>query len=208
MTEHYFSRQPTVPSKPVEIEAVLRDRRFRFRTDRGVFSYGRLDEGTRLLVQTMEVGPEDTILDYGCGYGAVGIVAAALAPRGFVWLVDANTRAVELTRANLGLNGIRNARVRRGEDLEAVRGVVFDVVLTNPPIRAGWAVVDAMVGQAHERLGPGGRFYVVGRTDKGIKTLARRVGERFEHVTEVAKRAGYRVYAAMKKRGGNVEKDV
>jgi len=208
MTEHYFSRHPTAPSKPVEIEAMLRGRTFRFRTDRGVFSYRRLDEGTRLLIETMEVGPQDTVLDHGCGYGAIGIVAATLAPRGFVWLVDANARAVELAQANLGLNRIRNARVRWGEDLEAVGGVVFDVILANPPIRAGWAVISAMIGQAHERLGPAGRFYVVGRTDKGAKTLARRMGERFPHVGEVAKRAGYRVYAAMRNSAANVEKNV
>jgi 16S rRNA (guanine1207-N2)-methyltransferase len=196
MTEHYFSRQPAVSSKPIEIETVLRGRTFRFRTDRGVFSYGRLDPGTRLLIDTMEIAPGDTALDDGCGYGAIGIAAAALAPRGFAWLVDSNARAIELARANLRLNGIRNARARRADSLDALPGVVFDIILTNPPLHAGWAVIGAMLDQAHERLGPGGRLWVVGRTDKGVKTLARRVGERFEHIAEVAKRGGYRVYAA------------
>jgi 16S rRNA (guanine1207-N2)-methyltransferase len=86
--------------------------------------------------------------------------------------------------------------------------VTFDVILANPPIRAGWAAIAAMIAQAHERLGPAGRFYVVGRTDKGVRTLARRMGERFPHVGEVAKRAGYRVYVAMRNSGANVEKDV
>jgi len=208
MTSHYFSREPRVASKPVEIEVTLRGRAFRFRTDRGVFSYARLDPGTRLLIETMQVSPEDTVLDYGCGYGAVGAVAAAtLAPRGFVWLVDANARAVDLARENLDLNRIRNARVRRVDDLAALPEVIFDVIATNPPIHAGWAAIEAMMAQAHGRLRPAGRLYVVGRTNKGVKTLARRLGERFAQVTEVAKHAGYRVYR-MERGGPNVEKNV
>jgi 16S rRNA (guanine1207-N2)-methyltransferase len=196
MTEHYFSRQPAAPSRPVEIETTLRGRTFRFRTDRGVFSYGRLDPGTRLLIEAMEIGPEDTVLDYGCGYGAIGIVAATLAGRGFVHLVDPNARAVALARANLRLNGIRNARARRGDDLGAVGSVRFDVILTNPPLHAGWPVVEAMMDQAREHLASGGRFYLVARTDKGAKALARRLGERFAEVGEASKRGGYRVYLA------------
>jgi 16S rRNA (guanine1207-N2)-methyltransferase len=205
MTEHYFTRQPTVPSKPVEIETILRGRTFRFRTDRGVFSHGRLDPGTRLLIETMEVEPTDTVLDYGCGYGAVGVAAATLVPGGFVWMVDSNARAVALARINLRLNGLHNARARRGEDLEAVPGVAFDVIATNPPVHAGRQVIEGMTEQARRRLRPGGRFYWVGRTDKGVKTMARRLAERFGRVEEVDKRAGYRVYVATKNGGPGME---
>ena len=194
MSEHYFAPKPAAKPKRRQIEAELRGRHFRFFTEAGVFSPERVDPGTRLLAETMEVGEADVALDLGCGYGVLGIAAAALASRGRVYLVEINERAARLARENLALNRISNAEVREGDGLGPVAGLEFDVIAFNPPLRAGNRVVHSLIAQAARALRPGGRFYLVARTRQGAKTLARKLAEIFGRVSEVEKGGGYRVY--------------
>lgn len=198
MTDHYFAREPLAPRRPVELEAEICGRLYRFHSDAGVFSSDRLDPGTRLLAECMEIRPADRVLDLGCGYGALGIVAAALAPEGAAILLDRNARAVELARANLALNGISNAHVVLADGPEAVGRGAFDVVATNPPVHAGNRTVLAFIDGAHGALRPGGRFYFVGRKSRGALTFASHTRETFGNVAEIERKAGYRVYRAQR----------
>lgn len=195
---HYFAARPTVASRPLEIRAKLRGRSWAFLTDRGVFARGAVDPGTRLLIETMVIGPEDRVMDLGCGYGPVGLVAAALAPGGQVVLVDVNERAVELAQENARRNGITNVEVLRGDGCAPVAGRQFDVVATNPPIRAGKNTLHRLVREVWEALRPGGRFYFVARTAQGARTLARDVAAVFGDVKELERESGYRVFEAIK----------
>ncbi|MDR5710216.1 MAG: class I SAM-dependent methyltransferase [Armatimonadota bacterium] len=202
MREHYFAPTPTVRSRPREVRLRFGDRLFVFETDRGVFSHGAVDRGTRLLLEALEVRPEDEILDVGCGYGVIGLVAAAQASRGRAVLVDINERAVALARGNALRNGIRNVEVLWGDLYEPVGDRAFDLIVTNPPIRAGRAVVRALIEGARAHLRPGGRFYLVARTAQGARTLGRIIGEVFGNVAEVERGGGYRVYRAVREDGG------
>lgn len=200
MSAHYFSPVPQVDRRPREVVVTLRGRTFRLLTDRGVFAGRGVDRGARLLVDTMEVGPDDVVLDLGCGYGVIGLAAAALAPRGHAHLVDINERAVDLARENAARNRVGNVTVHRGDGVEPVRGIAFDLVLTNPPIRAGRATVLRLLAGAHAVLRPGGRLRFVARTAQGARTLARHVGALFGNVREVARGGGFRVYEAVRER--------
>ena len=194
MTEHYFARKPAAPRRAIELNAEIRGRRFRFRSDSGVFSAERVDPGTRLLADVMEVGPADRILDLGCGYGVLGIVAATLAPQGFAVLLDRNARAVELAQANLALNGIANAYAVLADGADALADCVFHVVVTNPPVHAGNRAVFAFIEGARRALRIGGWFYLVGRMRRGVATFTRHMEQTFGGVEEVEKKSGYRVY--------------
>ncbi len=194
--EHYFTPSPTSPRRPALLRATLRGAGWAFEAAAGVFSHRRLDPGTRLLIETMRVGRADRVLDLGCGYGPIGLVAASLAPRGGAWLVDANVRAARLALANAARNRLRNVRVIVGDAASAVQACSMDVVFTNPPIRAGRRVVRAFIDDAWRVLRPGGRFYLVARTAQGAKTLARLIDARFGAVREVALARGYRVFEA------------
>ncbi len=200
--DHYFSPKPVSPSRQRWVRLVVPDRVFEFVTDRGVFSYGAVDRGTRLLLEALEILPTDEVLDVGCGYGVVGIVAASRAPKGRAVLVDVNERAVMLAAQNAQHNRVHNVEVLAGDLYEPVRGRQFDVVVTNPPIRAGRAVLRALVQGAREHLRPGGRFFLVARTAQGARTLGRMVGEIFGNVQEVARGGGYRVYRAVREAKG------
>lgn len=192
---HYF-----VPAPPVSGPGVVRfgedGREFVFRTAPGVFSRGRVDRGSRLLLEAVRLEGAERILDLGCGYGVLGIVVAARAPESRVTLVDVNPRAAALAEENVRANRIRNAEVRCGDGCAPVAGLTFDLVLVNPPIRAGRAVVVRLLREAYQCLRPGGRLYLVARTAQGARTLGRILGEVYGRVTEVERGGGYRVYEA------------
>ena len=195
---HYFSTRPGVRSHPTQIRATLRGRAWTFITDRGVFARRGVDAGTRLLVEAMRIAQADHVLDLGCGYGPVGLVAASLAPQGRAVLIDVNARAVELAAQNAQLNGLGNVEVLQGDGCGPVAGRLFDTAVTNPPIRTGKATLRRLVRDVWQHLRPGGRFYFVARTAQGARTLARDVTEVFGTVRELERKSGYRVYEAIK----------
>lgn len=197
MTQHYFSERPQVEPRRRLVRFSFQGREFAFETDRAVFSHGAVDRGTRLLLEALEIHPADDILDIGCGYGIVGAVAAALAPRGHAVLTDVNERAVELSRDNTRRNGLMNVEVLLGAGYEPVRGRTFDVIATNPPIRAGRGVVEGFIEGGPAHLKPGGRFYLVARTGMGAKTLGRIIARVFGGAEEVERGGGFRVYRAV-----------
>lgn len=204
MSAHYFAPTPTAPSRPREVFLRFKDRLYTFETDRGVFAHRGVDRGTRLLLQALRVRPTDEILDVGCGYGVIGVVAASQAPLGRAVLVDVNARAVELSRRNAARAGLRNVEVRWGSLYEPVAGETFDLIVTNPPIRAGRGVVRAIIEGALRHLRPGGSFYLVARTAQGARTLGRLMAEVFGNAEEVERGGGYRVYRAVKTGGADV----
>lgn len=196
--EHYFSRRPGSSHTERMISCNLRGKDYGFVTDASTFSKGKIDAGTRLLIKYMKVGPTDTVLDLGCGYGPIGIVAASLAGNGRSCMVDINERSADLAERNARLNRISNVEVRHGDMFGPFGGMLFDVILTNPPISAGKRVVLAFISGSHEHLKQGGRFYLVARTRQGAKTLKEKMGETFGNAEYVSMHGGYRLIMSEK----------
>lgn len=194
--DHYYTAQPDSLSQPEMYQDTLRGFPLTFWTDHGVFSRGHTDTGTEELIEAMAVDGARRILDLGCGYGVIGIVAALLAPDAQIVMTDPNERAITLARRNMESNGILNAEARAGEGFIPVQGESFDVILTNPPIRAGNAVVFSLIADAAAHLTPGGRFYLVARTKQGAKTFAREMERHFKQVVQAGQGSGFRVYCA------------
>jgi 16S rRNA (guanine1207-N2)-methyltransferase len=151
------------------IEAELRGRRYRFRTRAGIFSRNEIDEGTRLLIESMDMSPRHTVIDVGCGYGPIGIAAAHLASVGRVVMVDTNARAVEYAERNIRAHHLNHARKNGkprveavlGDRFDPVPGERFDRVVSNPPFHAGNDVIFPLVDEAYEHLRVHGRLYLV-----------------------------------------------
>lgn len=193
-TQHYFSRQPQAASEPVELAATVRGVRLSLLSDRGVFSHGQVDRGTRVLAETMQLPPHGEVLDLGCGYGVLGLVVAKLSPEVHITLVDVNERAVALAEENLRRNNITNAEVICGDAPAALGERKFDTIVCNPPIRAGRAQVLRLIEDAARRLRGGGALWLVVRTDKGAKTLAQEILGWFAQGEMIARQGGYRVF--------------
>jgi 16S rRNA (guanine1207-N2)-methyltransferase len=177
---------------------MVRGHPFRFHTDAGVFSRGELDRGTELLLAALDVGPCELILDLGCGYGALGIVAARLSEGGRVILTDVNERAVALARENVSGNRIENAEVRKGNLYDPVAGLAFNHIVCNPPIRAGRGIVDRIVAEAPSHLLEGGSLWLVARTKQGADSLRDRMASALGGADVVKRGSGFKVLRARK----------
>jgi 16S rRNA (guanine1207-N2)-methyltransferase len=192
---HYYSEEPNTPLKTKTIEVCVRGYCFKFITASGVFSFGKLDRGTELLIENMVLQPGWRVLDLGCGYGPIGIVASRFAD--YVVMTDVNRRALSVTRKNLKINGIRNAEVRWGSLYEPVRGERFDSIITNPPVHAGKEVLREIVINAPRHLNDGGLLQLVIKTRQGARFIRSLMEETFSEVRGLAKGSGYRVYAGI-----------
>ncbi|HBG00642.1 MAG TPA: 16S rRNA methyltransferase [Firmicutes bacterium] len=196
---HYYSPNPHLPHEKTVIEYTVEGRRLRFVTDAGVFSRQKVDYGSSVLIRTLPPLTGE-VLDLGCGYGPIGIVAATLVgPKGKVCMVDVNERACELARENLAKNEIKNAQVFVGDGVKALPASCgFDVVLSNPPIRAGKSVFYPLLAEAFDALKPGGCLFVVIRTKQGAKSLATYLKELAGACDTIAKKAGFRILKCCK----------
>jgi 16S rRNA (guanine1207-N2)-methyltransferase len=198
MSNHYYSKAPETKHNRQIVETLLRGRQLKFTTDAGVFSKAGVDYGSKVLIDAMELGEDDRVLDVGCGYGPIGLSAAALAPQGQVTMIDINERAVELAKENAALNGIRNVTIMQSDLYESVTQQEFDVILTNPPIRAGKAVVHRIFEEGHTYLKKGGSMWVVIQKKQGAPSALEKLEQLYEEVVEVTKDKGYRIFRAKK----------
>jgi len=196
---HYFVERPQVEHRPKVIYARLRGKVFSFHTDKGVFAKDYVDLGTRRLIEKMELPEEGEILDLGCGYGVIGIVAASIRPRANVWMVDVNERAVALARKNAKAYGLKNVHILHGDGFQPLPPELkFDVILSNPPMRIGMKVIVEMLRQSFERLKTNGSLWIVAKTSQGAKRLQRILQEMFGNAETVDRHGGYRVIRAVK----------
>lgn len=163
--------------RDLEFDDTLAGEPLRFRTTWGLFSPRRIDDGTRMLLDRIEVRPSDDCLDLGCGYGPIGLTLARKAPQGITTLVDTNFLAVEYSRRNAELNGITNVECVTSNGLAQIRDRRFDLVASNLPAKVGREMLYTYLLDAHEQMNPGGRIYVVTITglrrfiEKGFKEV-------------------------------------
>jgi 16S rRNA (guanine1207-N2)-methyltransferase len=192
-SEHYFSSAPKCTDRFGIIHATLLGRNFEFLTSSSVFSKRRVDLGTHVLIDAMVLPEKGSVLDIGCGYGAVGIAAAASNPNLHVVLTDVNIRAVRLTKQNLEANGISNAEARYGYLYEPVEKMFFDCILSNPPVSAGMDTVRAIIAGAPNVLSECGTFQMVIRSKIGAKALPEAFCSAFGNCEVLARESGFRV---------------
>ena len=161
-------------------------------TDSGVFSPGRLDPGTRLLLETAPAPPaEGDLLDLGSGYGPLALVLASRAPLARVWAVDVNRRALDLCTQNAADAGLANVRCLAASDQRLPAS--YQLIWSNPPVRIGKDALHEMLTSNLERLAPGAAAYLVMQRNLGSDSLQRWLAEAGWEAARIAARAGYRV---------------
>ncbi len=195
--EHYFTEKPKSQKRYGMVIATIKGMQYEFLTCSGTFSPKGIDKGTFLLVENMRIKPHDDVLDLGCGYGTVGILAAERTD-GKVIMSDINSRAIELAKKNIKRNRLGNAEARHS-NIFANIPEKFDAILLNPPFTAGMDIVFAMLEQSKEHLKPSGTIQIVARHNKGGARLKAKLLELYGNCEETAKEAGYRVYLSISK---------
>jgi 16S rRNA G1207 methylase RsmC len=178
--------------------AELRGRSLVFHSTWGLFSPREIDEGTRLLLERVEVGVAADCLDLGCGYGPIGITLASLAPGGHTVMVDKDFVAVEYSNRNARLNGIGNARAQLSNGFDQVDSSLrFDLIASNIPAKVGKEALSLFLHDARTRLRPGGRLYLV--TINGLRQFMKRnLAEVFGNYEKLKQGAHYTVALARK----------
>ena len=139
----------------------LRGHPLTFHTTWGLFSPKAIDEGTRLLLEHLEIRDDERALDLGCGYGPIGLTIARDAPAGHCTLVDKDFVAVEYARRNAAINGIRNLDVRLSDGFRHLDRERFTLVASNLPAKTTKEHYYLFFHDARQRLEPRGRIYVV-----------------------------------------------
>jgi 16S rRNA (guanine1207-N2)-methyltransferase len=196
--DHYYAENPSSPARFGIIHTCLRNKPFEFTTASSVFSVKRIDLGTRVLIESMILPDKGCVLDLGCGYGAVGIAAAKFNSKLRVVLTDVNRRAILLARKNAEKNHLINVEVRQGSLYNPVKDYCFNCVLSNPPVSAGMATVEAIIRGAPAVMGPNATFQMVIRSKIGKKLLPEILNEAFGNSKVLSIESGYRVLMAEK----------
>ena len=199
---HYFSEVQDVKSAKKIINYEIKNEKFEFLTDNGVFSKTKVDFGTDVMLRTFlneNKKLEDIrILDIGCGYGVVSVVLKRFFEKAKILSTDVNERALELTKENIQKNN-------RTDDFEVRKSFVFDnisenfdVILSNPPIRAGKQVIFEIYEKSFFHLNKNGEFYCVIQTKHGAKSTKKKLEELFGNCTTLVIEAGYRIFRCVK----------
>ena len=164
---------------------------FIFNSDLGVFSKDKIDEGSKLLAECyFKYGKRDiSLLDVGCGIGFLGISISKIM-NVHADMVDVNNRAIHLCKMNMKENDV-DGRVWNSNVYDDVKDK-YDVIISNPPIRAGKSVYLRIIEEAFNHLNNDGQLWFVMRTNHGVKTVIKNLKAKY-NVDVLAKDKGFYV---------------
>lgn len=163
------------------------------------FPKNTVDYGSRALLDAVDLSetPAGPILDMGCGYGPIGMTLAKLAPERQIDMVDVNERALGLAQKNCDLNQIQNVAIFESAEYQNVTAQ-YAAILTNPPIRAGKAVVQNILKGAYDHLLTDGELDVVIQKKQGAPSAKQLMADTFGNVQIIHKDKGYYILQSIK----------
>ena len=185
---YYFDKNTTVESKEVTTRAEIGGRLYTFKTDNNVFSKKGLDFGTRTLLESIDIKNIDgDVLDFGCGYGPIGIYVKSNTEAN-VDMIDINERALNLARSNAKINKV-DVNIFESNIYSNI-SKKYDYIITNPPIRVGKKILYEILIGAKEYLKENGRLIFVINKDQGAKSTMKDM-EKYYNVKLIEKNKGF-----------------
>ncbi len=194
--QHYYKDDQKELNNRKEISFRFLSINYTFVTADNIFSKDKVDTGSSLLLETaLKAGIKDRVLDYGCGYGVVGIV---LSKEGYdSFGLDVVDRALDLSMINNDLNKTNFKVAKVSDDLSKYNNE-FNTVLLNPPIRAGKEVIYSMFKNAYNFLKPEGTLYIVIRKQHGALSAIKELETYFDQVSVIKKSKGFFIIESVK----------
>lgn len=163
----------------------------------GVFSHGRLDRGTQLLLEHLDGLPHGLLLDFGCGAGIIGAALKRRYPDSEVQLLDVDAFAVESSRLTLAANGLQ-ATVSSGDGIDAAPRECA-AIISNPPFHQGvhthYAASENLLQRAARHLRPGGELRLVANAFLRYPPL---IEAHLGRCETLAHADGFRIYRAQR----------
>ncbi|KHL17161.1 methyltransferase family protein [Mumia flava] len=195
MTEHYFGQTPSGPQNRREVTAEVWGRSYTFTTAGGVFARDGLDKATAILLRTCAPPSQArSVLDLGCGWGAIAVPVAREVPQATVHAIDPNERARELARLNAERAGVADRVAVMAPD-DVPSEATYDEIWSNPPIRIGKAALHELLLRWLDRLAPDGVARMVVGRNLGSDSLQRWLTEQGWPTERVTSAKGFRVLA-------------
>ena len=199
---HYFAEFPEVKVKIHTISESLRRHLYIFKTITGVFSFSKIDLGTKVLIEHMMISKDSsTFLDLGCGYGPIGIVLGYESPNSLVYLVDINKRAIWCAKENIKINlpnDKKNVQAIHGNYFEPLKNknIKFDAIYMNPPLRQGRKEFLKIFEIIQNYLQPQGSFQFVIKKKMGAPFILNYISQKYSNnnIEIICKRSGYWVF--------------
>jgi 16S rRNA G1207 methylase RsmC len=184
-------------NRKIRQDLLIEYRQLSFHTTWGLFSPRAIDAGSHLLLEHLELDPDATCLDLGCGYGVLGLCMAKMAPGGPTLIVDKDFVAVDYTEKNRLANHITNASSQLSNGFEQIPRQQFDVIVSNIPAKVGKEMLYIYLFDALRYLKPGGSFYIV--TITGLRQFFKRgFNEVFGHYEKIKQGKTYTVARGIK----------
>lgn len=195
--EHYYTNNPTSKSEERLIEYKIKDKSIKFVSDNGVFSKNHVDIATNFMLNVLiNENITGKLLDLGCGYGTIGITLSKFFDIETTML-DINERALNLAQRNIKLNNVKNIKTIESDGFEKVEED-FDVIVTNPPIRAGKSVIYKMYEASYNHLKNGGVLYLVINKKHGAPSTKEYLTQLFGNCEILDKKTGFNVMKCVK----------
>ena len=196
-SDHYFSQEPKSNYQPKQIELNVAGEVFQVNTASGTFSPLRLDVGTEVLLDNLELAPKGgNILDLGCGWGPIALNLAKTSPQAKIWAVDVNNRSLELTTMNAKTIGLTNIQTATPEEVPA--DLKFQGIWSNPPIRVGKKELHGLLLAWLPRLDKNAAAYLVVQKNLGSDSLQKWLTETLVDGYEVSRLTSVKTYRIIK----------
>lgn len=177
-----------------EFTAEINDIELEFTACEGLFSPNKLDDGSRLLIENLELSEENKVLDLACGYGIIGIFIKALYDSE-IYLTDDSKTATHYAEKNLVAKGIQDFILKNKDCLDGFKDQKFDAIVSNPPTHQGEEVTNEMFNQAYQSLRQGGELYLVYNQNMRYEE---KLQKKFKEVEILEKEDNYAVTRATK----------
>lgn len=192
---YYFDKFTDVESKELIVKSSIGGKNYSFVTDNNVFSKHSLDFGTRSLLSFLDLKAiKGNVLDFGCGYGPIGIYVKDNTDS-FVDMIDINERALSLARKNAKLNNV-DVNIF-SSDIYSNVNKKYDYIITNPPIRVGKKILYEILIGARDYLKECGHLIFVINKDQGAKSVMKDMTD-YYNVNLVKKNKGFYVIDCQK----------
>ena len=143
------------------IEINIKNIDLKFITDDKLFSPKNIDLGTLSMLEEIDFINESKILDLGCGYGVVGILAAKIIGEDKVIMCDIDDIAVKVSKNHAVLNDVSNINILQSDGLINIIDRDFSLILSNPPYHTDFSVAKHFIEAGFYKLALNGRFIMV-----------------------------------------------
>ena len=201
MANHYYTKNPESISQQKHWTYRLKGNTLSFTSDNGVFSKNTVDFGSELLVESYDI-PEQfqkaSLLDIGCGYGTMGLAYGKAYPELSIEMIDVNERALVLAQENAKKNGIHNVDIHESNLYDSVKKSQYEIIISNPPIRAGKIVVHTILEKAYDYLAENGQLVIVIQKKQGAPSAQKKMEEVFGNCERIQWDKGYWILVSTK----------